>query len=74
MKFVAPKAPASEAFVVHKADSSMTKEAFAKAFGATPVHDNGDDTNPFSLAQFAGELEMRLAAADERPPRPGRSD
>ncbi len=66
MMFVAPKAPGSQNFVAPRAKSSMSKEAFAAAFGASPVHEIGGDTNPFTLAQLAGELEKRIASANER--------
>lgn len=44
----------------------MSKGAFAEAFGAVAVHEIGDDTNPFSLAQLAGDLQARLALNSAR--------
>lgn len=66
MKLVAPKASGTEKLVAPKAETSMSKGAFAEAFGAVAVHEIGDDTNPFSLAQLAGDLQARLALNSAR--------
>lgn len=66
MKLVAPKALGTEKLVAPKAGSSMSKEAFAEAFGAVAVHEIGEDTNPFSLAQLARDLQARLASNSAR--------
>lgn len=59
MKLIAPKAKGKCSFVAPPAQCSMSKTDFAKRFAAKPVHQVGDDTNPFSLVQFAREFLAR---------------
>lgn len=67
MRVVAKKAQGSKRIVAPRPPMAMTPEAFANAFGATPVGTVGDDYNPFSLLQLREELERRLRSTGGRP-------
>ncbi len=61
MKLFAPKASGASSLVAPPAQSSMSKADFAKRFAAAPVHELGNDANPFSLMQLAKEMQARMA-------------
>lgn len=60
MKLIAPKAKGKCSFLAPPAQSSMSKTDFAERFAAVPVHELGNDTNPFALMQFATEMQARM--------------